>query len=104
MATTLSLHPLVVLMAPDWRDRAGRYYWCGTGRAISHVAWVLLRSGLDAMSRLHVDPVDRAEEQIEAVSGQREREAEERKQERQAAKAAKKDDKVSLAEEPTSED
>lgn len=68
------------------------------------VAWSIIKVWTGRDEPLHVDPVDRAEEQIQAVGAARERELEQRKQEQQAAKAAKKEDKVSLAEEPVSDD
>ena len=104
MAQTLSLHALVVLMALTAGTVLAGIIGAVLAVPLVAVAWSIIKVWTGRDEPLQVDPVDRAQEQIQAVGAARERELEERKQERQAAKAAKKEDKVSLAEEPTSED
>ena len=104
MATTLSLHPLVVLVALTGGTVLAGIIGAVLAVPLVAVAWSVIKVWTGRDEPLRVDPVDRAEDQIEAVSEERERQLDEQKAVRKAAKEAKKADKVSLAEEPPSED
>jgi hypothetical protein len=104
MATTLSLHPLVVLVALTGGTVLAGIIGAVLAVPLVAVAWSVIKVWTGRDEPLRVDPVDRAADQIEAVSEERERQLDEQKAVRKAAKEAKKADKVSLAEEPPSED
>lgn len=104
MATTLSLHPLVVLMALTAGTVLAGIVGAVLAVPLVAVAWSVIKVWTGRDEALMVDPVDRAEDQIVAVSVERERELEEQKAQRKAAKAAEKHDKVALGPDEASVD
>ncbi|GAA2030037.1 AI-2E family transporter [Yaniella flava] len=90
MAQTLNLHALVILIALA----AGTVLAGIVGAVLSvplvAVAWSVIKVWTGRDEHMQVDPVDTAEEQIAAVSAERERVLEQQKQDRKAEAKAKK--------------
>ena len=90
MAQTLNLHALVILIALA----AGTVLAGIVGAVLSvplvAVAWSVIKVWTGRDEHMQVDPVDTAEEQIAAVSAERERILEQQKQDRKAESKAKK--------------
>lgn len=95
MAQTLNLHALVILMALTAGTVLAGIIGAVLAVPLVAVAWSVIKVWTGRDELLDVDPVDRAEAQISAVSHERERELIERKAERKAAKQAKKDEQIS---------
>ena len=95
MAQTLNLHALVILMALTAGTVLAGIIGAVLAVPLVAVAWSVIKVWTGRDESLTVDPVDRAEEQISAVSNERERELTELKAERKAAKQAKKAEKIS---------
>ncbi len=94
MARTLSLHPLVVLMALTAGTVLAGIVGAVLAVPLVAAAWSVIKVWTGREEPLLVHPVARAEEQIRGVSDEREHELSKLKQERKAVKAAKKTDKT----------
>lgn len=90
MARALSLHALVVLMALTAGTVLAGIIGAVLAVALVAAAWSVIKVWTGREAPLAVDPVDRAEEQIRAVTREREQELNIRKQERKAVKTARK--------------
>ena len=98
MAQTLSLHALVVLMALTAGTVLAGIVGAVLAVPLVAVAWAVIKVWTGREEPLEVDPVGRADEQIQAVAEERKREREAFKLERKAAKEAKKDAKKAAKE------
>lgn len=90
MARALSLHALVVLMALTAGTVLAGIIGAVLAVPLVAAAWSVIKVWTGREAPLAVDPVDRAEEQIRAVTREREQELNIRKQERKAVKTARK--------------
>lgn len=90
MARALSLHALVVLMALTAGTVLAGIIGAVLAVPLVAAAWSVIKVWTGREAPLVVDPVDRAEEQIRAVTREREQELNIRKQERKAVKTARK--------------
>lgn len=89
MAQTLNLHALVILVALTAGTVLAGIIGAVLAVPLVAVAWSVIKVWTGRDEPLDVDPVDRAAEQIQAVSEERERELERLKRERKAAKEEK---------------
>ncbi|HEY4557810.1 MAG TPA: AI-2E family transporter, partial [Enteractinococcus sp.] len=86
MAQTLNLHALVILVALTAGTVLAGIIGAVLAVPLVAVAWSVIKVWTGRDEPLDVDPVDRAAEQIQAVSEERERELERLKRERKTAK------------------
>lgn len=94
MARALSLHALVVLMALTAGTVLAGIIGAVLAVPLVAAAWSVIKVWTGREEPLGADPLDRAQEQIRAVSHERERQLNTLKQERKALKAAKKANKT----------
>lgn len=98
MAQTLNLHALVILVALTAGTVLAGIIGAVLAVPLVAVAWSVIKVWTGRDEPLDVDPVDRAAEQIQAVSEERERELERLKRERKTAKEEKDAVKLGAAE------
>lgn len=103
MAQTLNLHALVVLMSLTAGSVLAGIVGAVLAVPLVAVAWSIIKVWTGRDEPLELDPVDRAQEQIEAVSEDRQRRNELHKQELKAAKKEKKAAKIAESDEDLSE-
>jgi len=104
MAQTLNLHALVILMALTAGTVLAGIVGAVLAVPLVAVAWGVIKvwTGRDEFSE--VDPVDRAQEQIQAVNEARERELERDREARKESKTAKKTAEAVVSDDTSADD